>query len=276
MRWFVKYLPLGVAAVVACSSSSTSTPPADKPEDAGTDVTTTTPVADADVTPITDAGPTGDGCVPNVSTRDAGALVPLTNFAVVGSAAVDGTGVLLTPAMQNQAGALWRTFAQTFEHFDMTAGFSITPPNSTPADGMAFVFTSNASLPNIGDDGANLGVDGLPGYGVVIDEFGEDYPVAPPLVALVDLTKAAPGPWVITAQTIKTPVLDGNEHFLHVGFDAGVVTVHIDDELALDHAVIPSYTTITGRWGFGAGTGGDVAAHRITRVSFVDPSTNCQ
>ena len=226
--------------------------------------------------PIVDAGTdsAGDVCVPVLSTRDAGAIAP-AGFSLAGAASIEGTSVRLTPDTGSQAGTLWSNETAFFDHFDMTAGFQIESAGQKAADGFAFAWVNQMAVPALQSSGAGLGIDGLTGFAVVVDEYGVGYPVSAPLVALVDLTKSATAQWTIAAQTIHGPIVDGAEHFLHVQLASGAVTVLIDDEIVLDHATLTGYGAYTGRWGFGAGTGESSASHRITRVSFVDPSTSC-
>ena len=190
-------------------------------------------------------------------------------WTVLGAAAPANPGVHVTPSTQGLAGALWWSNAATFDRFDVTFSYAITPDAAStaygPGDGMTFAWVSSAMVPALGQTGGAMAVMGLTGFAVAVDtyqnaEFG-DQPT--PNIAIkntVDMTNIA-----FTAANAS--LIDGNAHAVRVKLANGSVTVLLDGNEVIAATALPGYAPYSGYWGFGAGTGGAFELHKLTSVT---------
>jgi hypothetical protein len=187
----------------------------------------------------------------------------------LGAAVAANPGVHLTPSTQGLAGALWWSNAATFDRFDITFSYSITPDAASttygPGDGMAFAWVSSATVPALGATGGALAIAGLTGFAVAIDAYAnaEYADPATPNIAIkntVDMTNIA-----TTAANVA--LIDGNAHVIRVKLANGSLTVLLDGNEAIGATALPNYTAYSGFWGFGAGTGGAFELHELVNVT---------
>ena len=187
----------------------------------------------------------------------------------LGAAAPANPGVHVTPSAGGLAGALWWSNAATFDRFDITFSYAITPDAAStvygPGDGMTFAWVSSATLPALGPNGGAMAVMGLTGFAVAVDsyantEFG-DQPT--PNIAIkntVDMTNVA-------STAAKMTLIDGNAHAVRVKLANGSVTVLLDGNEVIGATALPGYAPYSGYWGFGAGTGGAFELHELRSVT---------
>lgn len=241
--------------------------PAPGPADSATsnDATTTT-----DSTPPFDAG--SDTTPPACTTLPTNEAFPAAigaEWTALGAAVAANPGVHVTPSTAGLAGALWWSNAATFDRFDITFSYAITPDAAStaygPGDGMAFAWVSSATLPALGATGGAMAIQGLTGFGVAIDvyqnaEYGDP---ATPNISIKNTVDMA----TIAATAANMTLIDGNAHAIRVRLANGAVTVFLDGAEAIPTTALPGYTPYSGFWGFGAGTGGAFELHKLVNVT---------
>ena len=93
-----------------------------------------------------------------------------------GSAALSGTELVLTPAVNFQkASAFW---PQTIDPRNMTVEYEATIGGGSGADGTALVIADpsrGAKPTSLGVEGGGLGFSGIPGYAVALDEYKNNF-----------------------------------------------------------------------------------------------------
>lgn len=249
---------------------------ADEPDaSAGTDsgAQADAPIVVSDATPDSSPIDTGIDTTPaactSLPTNETFPAAIGAEWTVLGAAVAANPGVHVTPSSAGLAGALWWSNAATFDRFDITFSYAITPdPASTasgPGDGMTFAWVSSATVPALGPTGGAMAVMGLTGFAVAVDvyqntEFG-DQPT--PNIAIkntVDMTN-------ITSTAANMTLIDGNAHAVRVKLANGSVTVLLDGTEVIAATALPGYAPYSGYWGFGAGTGGAFELHKLTNVT---------
>jgi hypothetical protein len=195
---------------------------------------------------------------PHWVTAGAGSLTAATGWARLTS------NIVADPA----AGALWWRAGgagYTFDTFDVT--FTIWIENKAGADGMGFVWVPGTNVANVGLPGGGLGLNGLGGYGVMIDTYTNAGEPAAPFLAVMEGTNGAH-----LARVPIPNVRTGSDHVMRVKLDAGKVSAWIDSVNYMNDFPIPGYVAFTGHWGFTAAVGGLSEEHRVKDITMSFPN----
>ncbi len=162
----------------------------------------------------------------------------------------------------NTSGSLWWKANYNFDNFVAYATFYMIQGSGTgeAGEGMTFAWVPGEKY----DTGNALGFVGLGGYAVAIDTHRDVGEVLSPSVAIVDGT----GGQRLKQATIPKPN-DISNHTLRVLFDAGVVSVAIDNVNYITDFAIPGYKPFIGHWGFTAGSGARPQSHYVSTVTMI-------
>jgi hypothetical protein len=167
-----------------------------------------------------------------------------------GSAAMSGSDLVLTPAVNNQAGSAVYTTPTASD--GLQAAFTAQIGGGTGADGLTFALLNAASNTphSLGGGGGGLGVLGLSGVAVTLDTYqgGND-----PSSNFVGLSAgSANGVLTYVATATNVPNLRAGTHPVVVGVSGGRVTVSIDGTqvisatVSVPASVLPAFTGATG------------------------------
>ena len=198
-----------------------------------------------------------------------------------GSASYDSTpdDLVLTPASNSQAGAVYsinRFALGPNDDFATEFSFNI---NQNGADGLAFVMQS-ASSSALGGDGNSLGLGGVaPSYAIALDTYDNAFGTGPSLNMLRTFTNGDIGAnnaindVAGLRQNLGFDLDDNVEHFARIEYTGSSDMLNVYISPTSSFGVTPTLTANVdlnallfgeAHFGFTAGTGGVNAEHRIT------------
>jgi uncharacterized protein YjbI with pentapeptide repeats len=205
-------------------------------------------------------------------------FVDASSLTLVGSAALDGRRLALTPLAQNLAGAAWKTTRvavdgpwETRFSFRMVGG---------RGEGFAFVVQAHAG-DRLGATGAGLGYEGI--LNSVAIEFDtwtgaaetNHISIHTNGLAANAATEVNPPRRATVALPAGVSLGDGTLHDARITYTPGTLSVYVDDEdtarltLALNLATTLALTGGSTAWvGFTASTGTETQSHEIHNWSF--------
>lgn len=178
---------------------------------------------------------------------------------VAGTAAKDGSGIVLTRADQRFAAA--SAYYETPAHAaGLRVSFDARIGDGTVGDGATFALLDPASTGRIGGAGGGLGYAGLRGVAVTLDTF--DNATNKPGDQVGIATSATGSTFQYAASTRTVPPLRAVNHY-DIAVDGGVVTVRINGTQVVQAAVtLPNDVVLA----FTAGTGSTADLHRVENV----------
>ena len=161
---------------------------------------------------------------------------------------------------------------------DVTFRFDFYSGGGNAADGLALMFESNGTSA-LGGYGGGLGVAGLTGFGVELDEYnnGECLDDTGNHVGIDSLTTCGDG--VPTSFVVNDApgitIADGNWHTIVVHVSGATFTVSADGNDQFGSYAPAGWTS--GPWyvGFGGGTGGLANTHLVRNVSATFTAPRC-
>lgn len=220
---------------------------------------------------------------------------PASNINLVGSAAVVGSGLSLTPATQFQVGGAWYTNQVAVGNGFQTGFVLQLTDASTPAgDGIAFV-VQNSSVSALGLDGGNLGYGSPPGGGIP-DSLAVEFDVyknGPPIeygdVSSNEVAIQSCGTALNTANhlvgctlgitnVVSPTMADGAVHQVEITYEPDMLTISLDGSNVLQAPVnLSTKLSLSGgnqAWiGFTGSTGGAYENNDILSWNFNSAST---
>lgn len=187
-----------------------------------------------------------------------------------GSAAQDGSSVVLTQDQTNKRGSVVFKKAIPVTGFDATFDIRISN-NGTAADGMGFFFASDGPTA-LGDGAGGLGMGSLHGFGVEFDIYRnkeflgcdngdpDDHHIG---IDSLSSTNSC-GVKSLTTYSGVSNFVDGNWHTVRVVLSGGAMTVYYDGAVRISGYALPGFVSGTSYYfGFSAGTGGAGAKHEV-------------
>lgn len=220
---------------------------------------------------------------------------PASNINLVGSAAIAGSVLRLTPATQFQAGAAWyATQVPVANGFQTTFDFELTNASTPPGDGFAFV-VQNSGVFALGLDGGNLGYGSPPGGGIPdsIAVEADVYKNGPPIEYgdvsgnEIAVQSCGTGPnsanhlvgCTLGITNVVSPTMaDGAAHQVVISYVPDMLTISLDGSNVLQAPVnLSTELSLSGgdhAWiGFTGSTGGAYENNDILSWNFNSAST---
>jgi hypothetical protein len=202
---------------------------------------------------------TGTGVVPTPPGPPAGG-----GWQLNGSASMNGSTLILTPAGNDQAGsAFWPTPVSAN---GLTISFDARIDQGTGADGMTLTFAdplAGATPTSLGTPGGGLGYSGIPGVAISFDTFRNGGDPSDNFVGIA--TTAFGDSLVFLATNSSIPPLQNATRRVVIRYTNGTLNVFIDGTLYLSQAVSISPWALVG---WTAGTGGLTNRHSVSNVTF--------
>jgi hypothetical protein len=210
-------------------------------------------------------GLTDNHVVSNVNIASGSTLLPQpgTGWRINGSAATSGSGVVLTPATQQQSGSA--LYSQPVKTSGLSASFTLSSTGGSGADGSTFAMLNpaQASAQSVGAAGGGLGFAQLAGVAVCFVTMGQNGVASNNFVAIA--TSTAGGPLAFVATSTNIPDLRSQSRQIAVFVSGTTIAVSIDGVTALT-AQVPSLTS-SAIVGFTAGTGAITDVHTVSNAS---------
>jgi hypothetical protein len=180
-----------------------------------------------------------------------------------GSAAVNGSSVVLTPAQVGVAGAA--LYARPVATDGLTASFTLSMNGGSGADGTTFALLDPASTTpaSVGGGGGGLGFAGLGGVAAEFITYPQGGVSSNNFVAVATSTAGAQQQQLVATNT-NVPNLRSGTHPVVVRVAGTTVTISVDGAQVLSTSVpsLPSSAIV----GFTAGTGGSTDVHAVSNV----------
>jgi Bacterial lectin/HYDIN/CFA65/VesB-like, Ig-like domain/PQQ-like domain len=189
-----------------------------------------------------------------------------------GSAQMSGTSLVLTRAVNNEAGSA--VYSVPVPSNGLSASFTAQIGGGTGADGMtlSLLDASSAGSTALGGSGAKLGFGGLPGIAIALDTYkNAGYPSS----NFVGIATGASGSGLNYAATAtNVPDLRSGTHTVSVQVSGQRVTVSIDGTTVLSPTLPPGTVPRSVLLAFTSGTGAQNDIHTVTAASITaDGST---
>jgi hypothetical protein len=183
-----------------------------------------------------------------------------------GVAAMSGTNLVLTPAVQHAHGSAWG--ATKVPSAGLHVRFTATIGGGTGADGLTLglLDAGKAGAGSIGIGGGGLGFAGLPGVAVTLDTYKH---AGDPSNNFLGIATSTVGATALTFAATTTSIgnLRSGSHVVDVKVDAtGQVTVAFDGTQVLTVTVAVPQTVLVG---FTAGTGGLDDVHTVSNAVII-------
>lgn len=190
---------------------------------------------------------------------------PGTGWRLNGSAAMNGSGAVLTPATVGQSGSA--LFSQPVTTSGLTASFTLTSSGGTGADGTTFAMLDPAqsNAQSLGAGGSGLGFAHLAGVAVCFVTFPESGVGSSHWVGIA--TSTAGGALTLVATNTNVPDLRSQSRRIGIAVSGTTVNVSIDGTQVLT-AQVPSLTP-SAIVGYTAGTGAVTDVHTVSDASII-------
>ncbi len=200
------------------------------------------------------------------------------NWTANGSATYDANdnAAQLTDTGLSEAGS-W-VFDRAITVDDVTFQFDFYSGGGSGADGLAFMLESNGANA-LGGLGGGLGVAGLTGFGLEMDEYNnaECLDDTANHIAIDSLTSCGDGvpTSLVVNDAPNITVADGNWHTMVVHASGANFTVSADGVDQFGSYAPAGFTSGPWYFGFGAGTGGLANVHLVRNVSAKFAAPRC-
>jgi hypothetical protein len=196
-------------------------------------------------------------------------LAPDDGWRFNGSAAVNGSSVVLTPAQNGVAGSA--LYARPVATDGLTASFTLSMNGGTGADGATFAILDPASATSagLGGGGSGLGFGGLAGVAAEFITYPQGGVSSNNFVAVA--TSTAGGQPAFVATSTSVPDLRSGTHAVMVSVAGSTITISVDGTQILGTPVpsLPPSAIV----GFTAATGGSNDVHALTNVQVTTAAT---
>ncbi|MEN3310524.1 MAG: hypothetical protein V7603_6726 [Micromonosporaceae bacterium] len=212
-------------------------------------------------------GATDRHAVSNVSVTSGSTVLPRpgTGWRFNGSAAMNGSQAVLTPAQTDQTGSVF--YSEPVSTNALTASFTLSMGGGTGADGATFAMLNpvKAVPTSVGSLGGGLGFGGLAGVAVCFVTYPQNGVDSNNFVAIESST--AGGGNGLLSSTTDVPQLRVGTHSVVINVTGTTIAVAVDGAQVLSTQV-PALTP-TAYVGYTASTGGSTDVHMVTDAQIV-------